>query len=154
MLTWLRRCEPLWRRPSLEDGCDVAGDGQGADQPREDFARDGQRADQPKEDSADLAEEMRASVDGMARRPSLKDGRGVAGDGQLADQPKDDGFENSLELDDCQEFDNIVRNHMEQKMGKVVPRADQPVDGRVGDQSVQTREQERGSQMVDEDDED
>ena len=91
---------------------------------------------------------------GLARRPSLEDGCGVAGDGQGADQPKEDGFEDSLELDDCQEFDNIVRNHMEQKMGKVVPRADQPVDGRVGDQSVQTREQERGSQMVDEDDED
>ena len=69
----------LARRPSLEDGHGVAGDGQGADQPREDFARDGQRADQPKEDSADLAEEMRASVDGMARRPSLKDGCGVLG---------------------------------------------------------------------------
>ena len=91
---------------------------------------------------------------GLARRPSLEDGCGVAGDGQGADQPKEDGFEDSLELDDCQEFDNIVRNHVEQKMEKLVPRADQPVSGKVGDQSVQTREQERGSQLVDEDDED
>ena len=75
----------------------------------------GSNSDQ--EDFADLVEEMRASVDGLARRPSLEDGQG-------ADQPKDDGFEDSLELENCQEFDIIVRNHVEQKMEKLVPRAD------------------------------
>ena len=61
------------------------------------------------EDFADLVDGMSASVDGLTRRPSQRDGCGVAKDGQGADQPKEDVFDDSLELDDCPEFDNIVR---------------------------------------------
>ena len=112
------------------------------------------------EDFADLVDrEMKDSVDGLARRPSMeygydkaKDGQGAdqpARDGRGADQPTEDGFEDSLELEDCQEFDNVVKSHVENKRRIVVSELDQSVIG-VGDQSELVVEQEQDSRGVDE----
>ena len=64
----------------------------------------------------------------------MEDGYDVARDGQGADQPAGDGFEDSLELEDCQEFDNVVRSHVENKRRSLVTGLNQPVS-EVGDQS-------------------
>ena len=112
------------------------------------------------EDFADLVDrEMKDSVDGLARRPSMECGYDNAEDGQGADQPTKDGlgadphtengFEDSLEMEDCLEFDNVVRSHVESKRNSLVVESDQSVTG-VGDQSKLVVEQEQDSCGVDE----
>ena len=78
----------------------------------------------------------------------MEDGYDVARDGQGADQPDVEGFEDSLELEDCQEFDNVVRSHVENKERNFEAGLNQPVNGEVGDQSEQAREQDQDSQGV------